>query len=325
MKKRDFLKGTVAGATLVGTTSASATSSMLFGTPGSLDPKLDRNSALRLSLSKSNLPEKTWGEVENFISAATRIFEDDQAKANFVSAPQVYFSRAGVSFELSRISREIDFLRIGLDDDVQAQVASGNYRALFDAMKRANLHQGDPSALASRITKTIKADIETYRQIIVDRKGAKSAEATNAGIALEALARAGRGGGPGLQPSISVDVEIVVVSFVASAVMVAVAAYVLIIVVVALTGTTHPGSGHIGGGLGRMDPKLYDDYMASAQMAKFIGAPKLESEAMRNLVHQELDAVLEAMVAAGLYERSALENQQVREDIFKHVDEMLMV
>ena len=86
MKKRDFLKaGAIAAVAAPVLANAGGGSERLYGTPGSVDPAKSRDSTLRLSIARSELPVETWDSVENYANAVRAVLEDPKARAAFAT------------------------------------------------------------------------------------------------------------------------------------------------------------------------------------------------------------------------------------------------
>ncbi len=321
MKKRDFLKAAAASAVMPMSAIAADTTEQrrrLFGTPGSLDPSINRHPLIKLAISRSELPVRTWNEVEQFSYLLGHIFDDDSARREFVESPDKYFQKFGLDIrDYGSLEHEINFLRIAFDESIQKSIANGLYEPLFRAFRDSGLHTGNSSALAARVAVAIKEDFSKYKELLERNSEKNLIAASAAAIAQDVNANGDIDG--------NVYSHIVIITEVAAVAAVSVAAVALLIVYLVVTNPQLTDlSRKVGGHVGRLDDKLLADYVATAQMANFLGQPNLEALALRELVHQEYNAIFDAAIATGLINDDTV-GTDGREKVLKQLDDMLLL
>jgi len=336
MKKRDFLKaGAIAAVAAPVLANAGGGSERLYGTPGSVDPAKSRDSTLRLSIARSELPVETWDSVENYANAVRAVLEDPKARAAFVDSPEVYFSRAGFKLGVDALqSRDVAMLKIALDPHIQERAASGDYAPIFEAMERHGVLDAEPGVLTKKIIGVIEANRPAFASLLAGaHSGDEAAERvvqSLTGAGQRRLLENSRPNTPGYvyaYTKIAISTEAVVASEAIGGLYIAVAAAAIAVVVVVVDRQSTTGPQHHGlnlpSGVGKLDEGLMRDYSRSTQMAKLLGAPGMGAEALRRLVHQELDAIVDAMAASGVYDPQALRAEHVREQVLAKVDGLL--
>jgi hypothetical protein len=301
MDKRKFLKSTLAGAGALGVPGAANATNRLYGTPGSvipINPAIPNK--MRLAMSRLSIPTEVWDTVVNAALAIQELAVPGPAQSAFAASPGQFFADRGVP-GIAANSRDVALARLAYDDVANQAARRGDYALFLQRLKEFRLGtMPSPGGLIESVKSLLKTNVKFY-------EAARSAIESSRNAGPQALVGALASPKVLDMDSVAVSTDVLVWETVLVMIDIVVGAEILVLSAVVATVVifvpgTNPNieTSRYEAKLARLDPSIIEFASNATMGARLLGNRDFEVSIAKDMLKQEVEALVSASEAVGL-------------------------
>ncbi|MBG9791043.1 hypothetical protein ABD76_00200 [Paenibacillus dendritiformis] len=331
MKRRNFIEVSLVAAASPVVASADGTG-RLYGTPASVNPAGMPDPKLVLPLIDAGVPVPALNYLSQVSEIWRRALSDDAEMEAFVLDPHGYLQRAGLPDAEGVLQDEnVKLLMAVGSPEIRVPLQAGDYTRVFSLLTASGVLQRlDPVALSRRLAGAFeerRADLiealerlpddvssDELLECLVSEGGPSSSN--DALIATTEIVRRLYGGADvtpsAVVPVVAIAIAAILVSVGISFTVATGAA--IVTAAVAMTQVTVGGTRPRSSQLMRLDVVAQSNFERMLKLSSLAGDRELLAASVRELVEYEVDAIVDALIIAGL-----LDQDSRRGDILKDI------